>query len=251
MKLRPRLFRYNGLGETVDDGRCYVGLLAQEVPPALVPHCRSTTQVLMHRDDATLTEVYMLDLSCLPFVCLNALQQHEHAIQRIQLANWAASRAGATTSVAVVVDAPDDETVSDTKDETAAFLDRPHTAYVSRFATANRESIQCILVQIFLAVVVTGTTLLLKIIMLNENGAINPAFGVMPQCMFVYLAAMAVVGCSKASHVIHVVFGGLLCCALVWDATCPLAELRKTMLGVSQDMPSICILSASIGSWFG
>ena len=88
MDLRPKVFEYNGLAGTADDGRRFVGLIAQQVPAALVPYCRLEVQVRMRPTDEHTTTVYMLDHSCFPFVAINAMQQQEtklsDALERIQ-----------------------------------------------------------------------------------------------------------------------------------------------------------------------
>ena len=83
--LRPKIFRYNGLGGTEHKpGQIQVGLMAQEVPPALSRYCRQRTAVRMHPDDAELTEVFMLDHSCLPFLCINAIKEHEERLAALE-----------------------------------------------------------------------------------------------------------------------------------------------------------------------
>ena len=67
MRLRPRVFRYNGLGGTVADGRDIAGLVAQEVPEALAPYCCERAEVKLPRaSDAAPTEILMLDHSAFP-----------------------------------------------------------------------------------------------------------------------------------------------------------------------------------------
>ena len=86
MKLRPRIFRYNGLGGTDADGKEYVGLLAQEVPRALAPYCRIRAEVLLRPTDKQPTEIYMLDHSAFPLLCMNALQQQERRLRALEMA---------------------------------------------------------------------------------------------------------------------------------------------------------------------
>ena len=84
MRLRPRVFKYNGLGGTDTSGRHYVGLIAQEVPPLLAPYCTLRAQLQLRPSDAALTEILMLDHSAFPFVCINALQEHEERLRRVE-----------------------------------------------------------------------------------------------------------------------------------------------------------------------
>ena len=47
---------WEGLGGAPNDGRVFVGLLAQEVPDSLAAHCRHTVRLRLRPDDAALTE---------------------------------------------------------------------------------------------------------------------------------------------------------------------------------------------------
>ena len=86
MQLRPRLFRYNGLAGTKADGALYVGLIAQELPEALAPYCCVKAEVLLRPTDSVPTEILMLDHSCFPLLCVNALQQHEQRLHAVECA---------------------------------------------------------------------------------------------------------------------------------------------------------------------
>lgn len=86
MRLRPRVFRYNGLGGTVADGREYVGLVAQEVPEALAPYCCERAEVKLRASDAAPTEILMLDHSAFPLLCVNALREQELRLRAVELA---------------------------------------------------------------------------------------------------------------------------------------------------------------------
>lgn len=69
MRLKPKVFQYNGLAGTDTSGRLYVGLIAQEVPEALATYCVLRAHVLLRPTDTELTEIMMLDHSSLPFMC--------------------------------------------------------------------------------------------------------------------------------------------------------------------------------------
>ena len=84
MRLRPKIFRYNGLGGTVANGKMYVGLIAQEVPRELAPYCCLRAQVMLRPTDVALTEILMLDHSSFPFLCVNALQEHEERLSAVE-----------------------------------------------------------------------------------------------------------------------------------------------------------------------
>ena len=72
-KLRPKVFRYKPGLAGADPERLYVGLIAQEVPNSLARYCRVRARVRLRPVDAEDTEIYMLDHSCLQFVCINAV----------------------------------------------------------------------------------------------------------------------------------------------------------------------------------
>lgn len=75
-RLRPKVFKYKA-GLRVggaDPDRLYVGLIAQEVPEALAAYCRRKVTLRLRAEDEEDTEIFMLDHSVLPFVCINALQ---------------------------------------------------------------------------------------------------------------------------------------------------------------------------------
>ena len=80
-ELTPKVFRYNGLGGTDPNGTLYAGLIAQEVPERLAQYCRKRAWVKLRPDDDEKTEIFVLDHSCLPLVCINAINEHEGRLQ--------------------------------------------------------------------------------------------------------------------------------------------------------------------------
>ena len=90
LQLNPKIFRYNGLGGTDRSAKLHVGLLAQDVPDKLATFCRKRTLVKLHSGDAELTEIFILDHSCIPFVCINAIKKHEEQIEsfRMRVRRW-------------------------------------------------------------------------------------------------------------------------------------------------------------------
>ena len=85
LQLNPKIFRYNGLGGTDRSGKLHVGLLAQDVPDKLAAFCRKRTHVELHSGDTELTEIFILDHSCVPFVCINAIKKHEEQIESFRM----------------------------------------------------------------------------------------------------------------------------------------------------------------------
>ena len=90
LQLNPKIFRYNGLGGTDRSGKLHVGLIAQDVPDKLAAFCRKRTHVELHSGDTELTEIFILDHSCVPFVCINAIKKHEEQIEsfRMRVRGW-------------------------------------------------------------------------------------------------------------------------------------------------------------------
>ena len=51
---------------------------------------RKRTHVELHSGDTELTEIFILDHSCVPFVCINAIKKHEEQIEsfRMRMRGW-------------------------------------------------------------------------------------------------------------------------------------------------------------------
>ena len=62
-----------------------MGLIAQDVPDKLAAFCRKRTHVELHSGDKELTEIFILDHSCVPFVCINAIKKHEEQIESFRM----------------------------------------------------------------------------------------------------------------------------------------------------------------------
>ena len=109
LKLRPKVFKYKeGLSVGGGDaGREYVGLLAQEVPDALAPYCRRRVWLKLRPEDAVETEIFMLDPSVLPFLCINAIQDVDRELAALSVA--VAEQAAATATRVEVEKATDDQ----------------------------------------------------------------------------------------------------------------------------------------------
>lgn len=71
LQLRPVQFEFNGLAGTPDDGKVFVGLVADEVEPVM-PEMVSTREALLHREDTEPTDVKVLDCTALVFALVNA-----------------------------------------------------------------------------------------------------------------------------------------------------------------------------------
>jgi len=73
-KIRPVSFKYNGLGETPDNGVEYVGVIAQELEKT-APFMVSSQKKLLHSDDKVQTDIKHIDPSAFTYMLINAVQQ--------------------------------------------------------------------------------------------------------------------------------------------------------------------------------
>jgi hypothetical protein len=82
-KVRPVTFGYNGLGDTHDDGKRFVGVIAQElevVAPAMV----GSTKMRLHPNDAATTDVKTVDPTAFTYMLINAVKEQQSTIQRLE-----------------------------------------------------------------------------------------------------------------------------------------------------------------------
>lgn len=98
-KVRPVTFQYNGLGGTSDDGREYVGVIAQElekIAPAMV----TTKKMKLHGDDAAETDIRQVDGSAFTYMLIKAVQEQQQIIQKqdTRIQSLERSRAGTLAS---------------------------------------------------------------------------------------------------------------------------------------------------------
>ena len=77
--------------------------LRRQVPEQLAAYCRERVHVRMHPEDAEMTEIFMLDQSCLPFLCINTLKQHA---QQIAALSVCAHHTGASEPAAPIGGSP-------------------------------------------------------------------------------------------------------------------------------------------------
>jgi hypothetical protein len=94
MRVRAVRFKYNGLGGTSDDGREYVGVIAQEIEK-IVPAMVSSRKAKLHDSDAQTTDIKQVDPSDFTYLLINAVQEQQRVIQR-QEARIAALEQGKT-----------------------------------------------------------------------------------------------------------------------------------------------------------
>jgi trimeric autotransporter adhesin len=81
MRVRPVTFKYNGLGGTEDDGKEYIGVVAQELEKVL-PNMVSTRTGKLHKDDAQATQIEIVDPSAFTYLLINAVKQQQRTIEK-------------------------------------------------------------------------------------------------------------------------------------------------------------------------
>ncbi|HXI76318.1 MAG TPA: tail fiber domain-containing protein [Steroidobacteraceae bacterium] len=83
LQLRPVQFEFNGLAGTPDDGKTFVGLVADEVEPVM-PEMVSTREAFLRADDAAPVDVKVLDCTALLFALVNAVKDLSAQISELQ-----------------------------------------------------------------------------------------------------------------------------------------------------------------------
>jgi hypothetical protein len=80
-RIRPVTFRYNGFGGTTDNGKEYVGVIAQEVEKVL-PTMVSARKAKLHPNDAQETDIKQVDPSEFTYLLINAVKEQQRTIER-------------------------------------------------------------------------------------------------------------------------------------------------------------------------
>jgi hypothetical protein len=73
-RLNPVRFKYNGLGGTVEDGKEYVGVVAQELEE-VAPFMVSSKQEKLRTGDKVPSAIKQVDSSALTYMLVNAVQE--------------------------------------------------------------------------------------------------------------------------------------------------------------------------------
>jgi hypothetical protein len=81
MRVRPVRFKYNGLGGTSDDGKEFVGVIAQELEQTL-PEMVGTRMGKLHPTDTEETAIRRVDPSEFTYLLINAVKEQQKTIQR-------------------------------------------------------------------------------------------------------------------------------------------------------------------------
>jgi len=81
MQVRPVRFKYNGLGGTSDDGKEYVGVIAQDLEK-IAPRMVTSRMAKLHPTDAQETTIKQVDPSDFTYLLINTVQEQQRIIER-------------------------------------------------------------------------------------------------------------------------------------------------------------------------
>jgi hypothetical protein len=82
-KVRPVRFKYNGLGDTADNGAEYVGVIAQELEKVL-PSMVSSRKAKLRKTDAAPVELKDVDGTAFTYALINSVNQLSAQNQELQ-----------------------------------------------------------------------------------------------------------------------------------------------------------------------
>jgi hypothetical protein len=80
-RLRPVAYKFNGLAGTQDNGKEYVGVIAQELEKVL-PAMVSSKKAKLHPSDADETDLKQVDSSNFTYILINSVQEQQKVIER-------------------------------------------------------------------------------------------------------------------------------------------------------------------------
>jgi endosialidase-like protein len=80
-RLRPVSFKYNGLGSTDDNGKEYVGVIAQELEKIL-PAMVAAKKRKLHKDDVEDTDIKYVDPNEFTYLLINSVQEQQMLIEQ-------------------------------------------------------------------------------------------------------------------------------------------------------------------------
>lgn len=83
LALEPVTFKFNGKGETLDNGEKHIGLIAQEVQK-IFPEMTHTHLRKLNPTDAQETEILTFDYKSLTFVLINAIKELSSRLERLE-----------------------------------------------------------------------------------------------------------------------------------------------------------------------
>lgn len=83
LALQPRTWQFNGKGETPDDGKIYIGLVADEAE-TIMPEMIGTREVLFDPGDAAKTAIKTLDATALIYALVNSIKELETRLAKLE-----------------------------------------------------------------------------------------------------------------------------------------------------------------------
>jgi endosialidase-like protein len=83
LQFNPVRFQYNGKAGYLDDGKEYVGVIAQDVQ-SVTPYMIETISKKMEETDETPTDLLMYDASALTYILVNAVKEQQQMIDKQQ-----------------------------------------------------------------------------------------------------------------------------------------------------------------------
>jgi hypothetical protein len=82
-KVRVVAYKYNGLGDSADDGKEYVGVIAQELEKVL-PGMVSSKKAKLNRTDAAATDIKVVDPSNFTYLLINTAKAQQRKIESLE-----------------------------------------------------------------------------------------------------------------------------------------------------------------------
>ena len=92
LQINPVTFKYNGLGGYNENGKDYVGVIAQDIKP-IAPYMIETVTKKLKESDSKTEDLLMYDSSALIYILVNAVKEQQRQIELLQnqVANQSAS----------------------------------------------------------------------------------------------------------------------------------------------------------------
>ena len=85
-QINPVTFKYNGLAGYNDDGKQYVGIIAQDIQK-IAPYMIEKKKKKLHESDSATTDLLMFDGSALSYILVNAAKEQQNIIDSLQAEN--------------------------------------------------------------------------------------------------------------------------------------------------------------------
>ncbi|MBI4946600.1 MAG: tail fiber domain-containing protein [Bacteroidetes bacterium] len=82
-KINPVKFKYNGLAGYPDDGKEYVGIIAQDIQN-IAPYMLSIVKKKLKSDDISETDLLMYDSSAMTYILINAVKEQQKEIEGLK-----------------------------------------------------------------------------------------------------------------------------------------------------------------------